>query len=196
VSGKRKKWWSTFEDVPLRILGAIVPPTYKLLFGWLERRHALRSQERFSAEIRLSLPFLFTEANGKIIPNIGVPFPPAFDYAFVTMCLDGFLLRFARGRGELDVYVAPVFASDDWHDLSLILSVIENAASISRGCFRDLSDLNQILRPHWQEIRHFLSPERFDAIKSLLANEVYIPEKNRTREWEAEINWRLYGNKK
>jgi hypothetical protein len=177
-------------------LGAIVVPAYKLLFGWLDRRLASKNQERLAAEIRLVLPFLFTEGHGEIAPNEGVPFPPPFDYAFVTVSFDRFLLRFARGRGELTIGVAPVFAPTEWHDLSLILGLMENSTDFTRRSFRDLSEVSKTLRPRWQEIGRFLSVEQFKNAKDRLETEVYIPEKNRMREWEAEINWRLYGNKK
>jgi hypothetical protein len=191
-----EKWWHPFEDGFFRVVRAIVLPTYKLVFGRLDKRLALKEELKLGSEIQIALRFLFTEGHGRIIPNKGVRFPPGFDYAYVTVSLEKFSLRFLRGRGELDVRVAPTFAPDDWHDLSLVLAVMDNEIDLHRRTFLDLWDVSKFLEPRMTELNEFLSPDQFNPGKRRLDAEVYTPERNAMREWEAEINWRLYGHRR
>src|SRR5438094_8990054 len=106
---KSMKSWVSFVTVPLKLARRILEPLYDVFFGWLDRRLAKQHESRLAADVKLSLSFLFTEEKGQIIPNKGVPFPPAFNYAFVTVAANGLFLRFIRGRGELVGLVAPLF---------------------------------------------------------------------------------------
>lgn len=114
----------------------MVSGTYSLLFGRLDRRLARKHEARLANEIHDTLPFLFTIHGGKIVPNEGVPSLPGFDYAFVTVAVDHILIRFCRGRGELDVRIAPKDAPADLHELCLLLNLLESASIVSVGAFR------------------------------------------------------------
>src|SRR5262245_23021742 len=159
---KPDKWWHPFENGLFRMVRAILVPSYKLLFGWLDKRLARREESKFALEIRAALGFLFTEGLGQIIPNKGVPFPPGFDYAYVTVSLKEFNLRFLRGRGELDVRIAPTFAPDDWHDLSLMFAVMDNEIELQRHSFRDLFEVSRMLEPRMRQLEEFLSVNQFN----------------------------------
>jgi hypothetical protein len=54
----------------------VIGKTYKLCFGWSDRRIAIKNQGRFAQEIQTHLSFLFADHGAQIIPNDAVPFPP------------------------------------------------------------------------------------------------------------------------
>lgn len=83
-------------------MGFILKPI-GLLFGLLDRPIARRNERQLRLDIAEAMPSLFSEYGGRVVPNEGVPFPPSFDYAFVTVAVGNFLIRFCRGRGELDL---------------------------------------------------------------------------------------------
>ncbi len=81
---------------------------------------ARQSEQRFAEDIRTYLAFLFSEHGAKVIPNQGVPFPPSFDGAYVTVAVGNLRLRFVRGRGDFSVRVASAFAPSNWEDFQLV----------------------------------------------------------------------------
>src|SRR5262245_59584619 len=91
---------------PLVVLRAVLGSFSDFLFGWLDRPLVRYYEGQLARDIQLALKFLFTEYGARIVPNHGVPFPPAFDYAFITVEIRDFLIRFCRGRGELSAAVA------------------------------------------------------------------------------------------
>jgi hypothetical protein len=190
---QRTKRWIAVETAIAKTLVAIVGPLYRFFFGWVDRRLARKQEQRLAADIKLSLRFLFTTEKGCIVPNEGVPFPPAFDYAFVTVRLDNLFIRFMRGREELRVSVSPVFAPSEWHDLSLVLGALSGESHIERYAFQNLWEVSRILEPQINALKELLTVDRFNTLEQRLREDVYIPEKNMMRVWEAEINWRLYG---
>jgi hypothetical protein len=103
---------------PLLVLGFIFGNSYKLCFGWRDRRLARKHEQRFADDIRSHLSFLFTEHKAQIVPNEGTPFPPSFDGAYVTVAVGVLRLRFVRGRGDFGVSVASEFAQN-WEDFRL-----------------------------------------------------------------------------
>ncbi|MGB8768788.1 MAG: hypothetical protein WCC92_04185, partial [Candidatus Korobacteraceae bacterium] len=111
---------------PLTVIVLAFGNLYKLCFGWHEKRVAKRNEQRFAQDIRTCLAFLFTEHGAKIIPNEGVPFPPLFDAALVTLAVGTLRLRFELVplRGEFGVMVAPDFAPQQWNSLELLADAI------------------------------------------------------------------------
>jgi hypothetical protein len=168
-------------------------PTYELVFGWLDRHLARKHEERLAAEIKLALRFLFAQRDGRIIPNAGVPFPPSFDYAFVTVAVENFVLRFSRGRGDLAVQLAPCFAPSDFHDLSLILGVVDENTEFHRESFPDLWAVGRAISARINALVELCSPEQFPNLKQRLESELYSWERAATKVAEAELNWRVYG---
>jgi hypothetical protein len=149
---------------PLLILGFIFSNMYKLCFGWLDRRLARQSEDRFSYDIRTHLSFLFTEHGAQIIPNEGTPFPPAFDGAYVTVAVGALRLRFVRGRGDFSVSVASEFAPHDWEDFRLVADDVgEWDTSQPRAGEYSLENFERILRPRLAGLQEALSKDRFEA---------------------------------
>jgi hypothetical protein len=180
---------------PLRLLRFLVAPVYDLVFGWLDRSIALKHQKRLADDVRLTMRFLFTQEKGNVIPSEGVPFPPGFDCAFVTIALSNVLLRVGRGRGELGVHVAPAFSPSDWHELSLVLSVVRGDEELSRKEFKDLWEVSRELQPQLKAIAERFSIDQFPELERQLENDVYRRDRIAIREAEAKINAWVYPNK-
>jgi hypothetical protein len=193
VNREAESWLVAIVRPPLLLGRFVLSPLTKLLFGGVNRHLAKKHEGQLAQGIHDALPFLFTEYKGSIVPNEGVPFPPSFDYAFVTVSLENLFLRFTRGRGELGVQVAAAFARSDWHELPLVLSAISGQGDIQRQEFRDLWDVSRALEPQIKALIQFFSPGQFGDLKQRLEDEVYKPEKISIRECQAEINRRLYG---
>jgi hypothetical protein len=149
---------------PLLVLGFIFGNLYKLCFGWLDKRGARQNEQRFAEDICTHLTFLFSEQGAKIIPNVGTPFPPSFDGAYVTVAVGNLHLRFIRGRGDFSVRVASAFAPNDWEDFRLVAEGIsEWSTSQSRPRHYTLETLEPILRSRLGNLQDALSQERFEA---------------------------------
>jgi hypothetical protein len=193
MNREAESWVVAIVRPPLLLLRFILRPLSTLAFGGVNRRIAKKNEARLIQDVEDALAFLFTEYGGRIVPNEGVPFPPSFDYAFVTVALNDLFLRFTRGRGELGAHVAPTFARSDWHELPLVLSAITGRGDIQRQEFRDLWDVSRALQFQMKALIAFFSPGQFNALKQRLEEEVYSAEGIAIREWQAETNRRLYG---
>ena len=132
--------------------------------------------------------FLFAKHDARIIPNEGVRFPPPFDYAVATIAVENLVLRFIRGLGEVGVFVAPASAPSDWHDLSLVLSVIQAFHNLQRQMFRDVWHAAGVLQNHFSQLIEAFSAERFPQLRDRLEREFYAYERFTNRQWEIETN--------
>ena len=149
---------------PLLVLGFIFGNLFKLCFGWLDKRTARQNEQRFAEDIRTHLAFLFSEQGAKIIPNVGTPFPPSFDGAYVTIAVGNLHLRFIRGRGDFSVRVASAFAPNDWEDFRLVADGISQwRVSQPEPRYYTLETFEPILRPRLENLQDALSKERFEA---------------------------------
>ena len=198
---RRETWFVTLVRCPfillswiLRPVGQVWFPLYDFSFGWIYKRRAKRDEQKFARDIKASLRFIFTDEKGRIVPNEGVPFPAPFDAAYVTVVIDDMLLRFTRGRGELSAHVAPVFAPDDWHELSLVLSAINDPAGIRRQrAFSDLREISGALQCQMNALRQLFSASQFLDLKERLTDQIYNRDAVTLRAWEKELNRRIYG---
>jgi hypothetical protein len=188
----RTRWWVEVLRMPVVVVSAIGAPLYRICFGWLDRRQARKNEQRLAQEVRSAFGFLFIEQQAQIIPNEGVRFPPSFDYAFVTVATPKFLLRLGRGRGEVGAFVAPLSARKEWHDLSLVVAASQGH-ELQRSAFRNIQHVAKVVRPNVQTLGECLSPEQYRELKQRLRLEVYVQEEFARRQWETEINSRLYG---
>jgi hypothetical protein len=50
----------------------------------------------------------------------------------VTIAVNDIFLRFIRGRGGLDVYVAPKHAPFEWHELSTVIGLLDTSEVFER----------------------------------------------------------------
>ncbi len=149
---------------PFIVIGFVFGNLYKLCFGWMDKRAAKVNVQRFADEIRINLSFLFTEHGAHIIPNEGVPFPPSFDGAYVTLSVGPIRLRFCRGRGDFSVMVASEFAPQQWEDFRLVAEGISEWGMSQAGPrYYSLETFDRVLQPRLARLQEALSKERFEA---------------------------------
>ena len=134
------------------------------------------------------MPFLFRTYHGKVVRNEGIAFPPGFDYAILTLALPELVFRFVRGRGELNVVVAPAFARGDWHELALVLSALDANEHLERGSCETLWDVSLALEPRIDGVIRLFSPANFDSLKMRLHDDVYAQDEINRRVWENELS--------
>jgi hypothetical protein len=149
---------------PLLVLGFVFGNLYKLCLGWLDKRLARQHEQRFAEDIRKYLTFLFSEHGARIIPNEGVPFPPSFDGAYVTVAVGNLRLMFVRGRGDFSVRVASAFAPNDWEDFRLVADGIGRWDMSKPGPPRyTLETFEPILRSRLERLQGALSRDHFET---------------------------------
>ncbi len=149
---------------PFVVLGFVFGNLYKVCFGWLDKRTARQNEQRFAEGVRTYLAFLFSEYGAKVIPNEGVPFPPGFDGAYVTVAVGNLRLMFVRGRGEFGVRVASAFAPTDWEDFRLVADGIGQWDMSKPGPrYYTLETFEPILRSRLERLQEALSKDRFET---------------------------------
>jgi hypothetical protein len=191
MTNQTNQWIVSLVRPPLMVLGFIAKAVYSLFLGRADKRLAQKTQEVLAASVKAELPFLFNEFGGVIIPNEGVPFPPGFDYAIVTVEVGELLFRFIRGRGDLDVRVAAASAATDWRDVTLVISAIEDPEDMKRKSFLSLSDFAPLLRRNMCRLVEAFSSAQYAETRQHLAKfDTY--ERVVTKQTQTEINRRLY----
>ncbi len=147
---------------PLLVLGFVFGNLYKLCFDWLDKRMARQNEQRFAEDIRTYLAFLFSEHGAKVVPNEGVPFPPSFDGAYVTVAVGNLRLRFVRRRGDFSVRIASAFAPNDWEDFQLVADGIGQWDTSKPGPrYYTLETFEPVLRSRLERLQEALSKDRF-----------------------------------
>jgi hypothetical protein len=153
------------------LVGKIIGYVYRSLFEWwLDAPAARRAQERFAAEIRNALPFLFENQGGTIVPTDSVKFPPGFDYAFVTVAIGQLLFRFVQGRGEfrIDMTVSGTGKNwRDWKDLRQVEVVLKEADSNGNPLpLRNLNDASLFFEGELARLKELgVNPGEWDLVK-------------------------------
>jgi hypothetical protein len=175
---------------PLQLLRFILKPM-GLLLGLLDRLLARREERKLRLDIAEAMPFLFQELHARVIPNEGVPFPPGFDYAFVTVETENMLIRFCRGRGEFDVHVGSRTRPRDFHKLGLVLSLLDKQREANRSGIVDVQQAAQILETHIDLLRRALGGEAADETLVCALAQVAASDRIAMREAEWEINKQL-----
>jgi hypothetical protein len=190
--GRRSNTWIVAAlRPPLLILGFGARVIYRLLFAEDDRKRATKSQEDLAEDIQTSIPFLFRELEGQIVPNEGECFPPPFDYAVVTVEVPPFRLKFTRGRGGLAVQAAPRFSPRGWHELSAVLFALD-VPGVKRGSIAGLTQAGDLMRQHIVALSKAHTEGEYPQLKRQLM-EIYERDRIITKQLEAEINRRIYG---
>jgi hypothetical protein len=179
---------------PLLLLGFVFKGFYSLLFSGLDRRLALKHQQQLQSDVLAFIPSLASRPGMRILMSeIGKP-PPPFDYAEVTIAVPPMQFHFVRGRGGFDAYIGRDCADKNWHELSLVLSILDFLPEMSRGSITDPSDVERALQLYWDQLSASFSDEQYSELKKQLAG-IYAHDRVITKQWETEINRRLYGDK-
>jgi hypothetical protein len=187
------KWWVPFVLPPLRLLRYLLSGLYAVTFAPVDAYAARKREARFATDVNLAFTAVLGKDTFRVIDNYDTLFPPGFDYAYTTIAFPNFFVRLLRGRGEFDALIAPKFAQSDWHDASLVFSAIDGDTELRRKDFGDVWDVARSLQAHLSALMEISTPERFTELKHRLDREVYAYERFANRQWETEINARLYG---
>lgn len=160
--------WVRITNAVLRplflVLGFVLGNLSKLCFGWLDKRIARQNEQRFAEDIRTHLAFLFSDHGAQIIPNEGVPFPPSFDGAYVTVAVGNIRLRFVRGRGDFSVAVASAFAPTEWEGFRLVAEGIAKWDTSQHGSSHyTLEAFEPVLRARLEYLQQALAKDQFEA---------------------------------
>src|SRR5260370_37311436 len=137
------------------------------------------------------MPFLFQEQHARIVPNQEVPFPPGFDYAFVTVELENMHIRFCRGRGELNVKVGRRACPQDLHELGLVLSLLDKQREHRTWYVVDGWHAATILGSHIDVLKRALGGEAPDEFLMRALAQVATSDRITIREAEGELDKQL-----
>lgn len=175
---------------PVRALGYVLWALYWILFGWwLDKRLVRRRDEKLAAEIREALSFLFSDYGAIIIPNDRET-PASNDFAAATVSVADLILRFYWGLGTLSIDVSSARNPKELHDLPSVLNLIDSA--VARQQYSSVLEVEPVLRPHMRELIAAFSEDSYAEINRRLSD-VYARDRVVTRQWEDEINRKLYG---
>jgi hypothetical protein len=174
---------------PLRVAGFVVSNVYSVLFGWYGKRLARRAQHEFAQAVQEQMSFLFSDYDAQIVSKPEIKGRSDIDWPSVTLSADGMLFEFLLWRGDLSASVAPIDKPNDWDDLLLVLSLIDE--SVKREGVVDLSSLARLLKPRMMLLSQAFSEDTYAATKQHLS-EAHAYDRVVTRQWENEINRRLY----
>jgi hypothetical protein len=126
----------------------------RIFGGKFERRDSERLRESFAVEIQERVPTLFAGFGGQIIPNME-DYPPAFDYAAVTVSVDGMLLLFTRCRGDFQVDITPVDKPSAWREIA---GVVKNSTfglkPNPKTDYYGLNDFGRFFGANFDILRH------------------------------------------
>jgi hypothetical protein len=140
----------------LRFIGGVCLLGFKVLFGPSEKSQARKDGRRLVAEIDTSFSSLLAASGGRIQAhgiqgNKGRHLLAAFDSAAVILAFPEIRFRILRGRGQIQVQVAPVHAGEEWHDLVLLWRVLATQESPTAPTASDsLDTIAKFLEEHWR----------------------------------------------
>lgn len=175
---------------PFLLIGAIIKGIYFLFFGWwLDPKVHRQNHSALVRDVCTYLEFVFTDYGAKFRPNLREP-PRLFDFAQVTLSVGDLVFQIFRGRGEVNLTVASSRNPTEFHEFSTVLSAMD--VGVKRQGFGHLLDIEKVLKPHMQDLATAFSAEHYPKIRSGLAD-TYARDRIITKQWETEINRRLYG---
>ena len=169
----------------------IMEKAYDFLFAASDLRMSVELQQRFETDVQRELPFLFSDYGGRLTPYELKKARP-FDYAVARVALREFRLQFTRGRGECRAHIAPAHAPEELDDLSIVLSLIDE--TFQRRDFKSLADFRPVLEPRMSLLQDAMAVDRYSELVPQIEN-AHEHDRAIIRQWETEINRRLYPDK-
>lgn len=108
---RKEKWSFVGVQIPLYVCGYLFNPLYVILRAMflrpLGRYLDRKDSHKLTSDIQQSLGFLFTRYHAIIVANGVRRLPPNFGPTIVTISVENIMIRVLRGRGELNIEVAP-----------------------------------------------------------------------------------------
>ncbi len=144
---------------PVVIAWTVVSHVIDVYFlgGRFEKRASDRLRQQFAKEIQESVPSLFSDFGARVVPNLE-EYSPAFDYAAVTVTVDGILLLFIRGRGEFKVEVTPPEKPTAWREVATVVRNSDLPGNPDRKVnYYGLADFGPFFQANFDIIRHEVS---------------------------------------
>jgi hypothetical protein len=158
----RKPGKPSFSYSLLSAFGSAVGWIYKLAFGGFDEFFYRRSRQRFIVEINRNFDYLFSEHHGSVSLHEGENYPRAFDYVCVVLEFDAMRIRIIRGRGELDVEVAPAREPGDWRELCFLRQVMDQSGRNEIPSMpRSLDELAGQVQECWSQLTELMSEENW-----------------------------------
>ena len=132
---------------------------YWILFGWwLEPRSQRKANQALADDVRANLNFLFS--SGELADEGPTPIHP-FDYAVVRIDYGNICFYFARGRGELNISLAPRHAPKRSHELALVIAALESSNLILVNGFREIA---AVLHPRLDALNRAFSESQYPSL--------------------------------
>ena len=188
------RWLIQILGPPVRLLGYVVGLPFSPLIGWYNKRWAKRERARLEKEIQRQLSFLFSDHHAHVLQILELGALIDTEWPTVTVTVEGLLLRFMRCLGELQVYVTPEQRPNDWVELTLLLSVMDVSPVVRRRSDYRMSQVAEWLRPNLDSVNAAFSGGLNAELKERLER-VHDFDQVATKQWQTEINRRLYPDK-
>jgi hypothetical protein len=102
VAGEFQRWFIEYVvRPPVGVIGFVGGKIYDLFFLKGEIERSGKRDAEFESEVRRSLPFLFDEYGGRIVPDEKAEYPRPFDYALAFVFLEDLRFCFFSGDARL-----------------------------------------------------------------------------------------------
>ena len=151
------------EFVALVFLGVgfIVKMVYNTAFAWwLEPRLQRKANRELLDDVHANLPFLVSQAR---MGTAGRSTVLPFDYASLEIPWE-----ISRGRGELNISVAPRHAPHQAYELGPVIAALDGRHFSQRYLVNDLAGAAALLHPRLQTLNAAFSEQEFARIKERL----------------------------
>lgn len=171
------------------VLGFIAKMVHKIFLGWwLDPLLQTRANEALWNDIQANLYWLSAEGQ-RVEQRIAEILP--FDYA--SVCIDRGNIRFwiTRGRGELNVSLAPRHLPQETTELPAVIAALESTDLEEQRPIEGFSDVAEVLRSRMVALNGVFSEQGYRAFREkLLKQKASKHLLIRQAEWE--LRRRLY----
>ena len=158
------KWGNRFLSACFNALSLALGKAWWLLIGWWldpvsQRKRNLALME----DVQANLNFLYS--GGQPIVEKRPAILP-FDYASARILLGNVYYRFTRGRGELNITLAPRHDPSRSHELSMVIAALDSAKLRPVG--NDFASIGSAIRPRLEELESAFSENEYPEFKNKL----------------------------
>jgi hypothetical protein len=141
------------------------PSRFQVFAWWLDPWLQWKANHALLDDIQRNLYFLYSQALVvKSSPFTVLP----FDYASVTLAWQNVLFTITRGRGELNISVAPRSVPGEQYQLGLAVAVLEHRHFSERDSFNSLAGAATLLSPRLEALNAAFSEQEYPSIRQRL----------------------------